>query len=141
MRNDLTPFASHMTFPEEMEQAAPTEAACQAAGLSVAQMEGLRSKFFCRRRRMPEPCFNNDTLLRLMAEWDLTSLAVGMLTFLPKPLPDRLSWWVGAVEVEHLFLEKPGGEVFVRDVSSTKRLWRVAKNSRNFLLALPIAAK
>src|SRR4029453_13783804 len=64
-----------------------------------------------------------------------------MLTFLPKPLPDRLSWWVGAVEVEPLFLEKPGGEVFVRDVSSTKRLWRVAKNSRNFLLALPIAAK
>lgn len=130
-------------FVQLLTEAAPSLDALERRGLSNEEAREFRKYYLCMKRDqpLPEPS-GSDPVLRLLRDWDLRNLEIGMVRF-PGPCVEiSAGTCIGCVEADPLIRLLEGGEIVVHELGTKEHvLWRVAKNGSALLDALSIAAR
>lgn len=129
------------TFVIQLGRLAPSVPQLERLGFTHGQIDDFRKSFLCQERQSENTETNE--LLRLLIEWDLSQIQVGMVRFLSKPeqvSSDRVC--IGSVEADPLVLLYRTGEIVVEESGMPDHiLWAAAKNGPMFLDALILAAE
>jgi len=134
----MTPFE----FARSLADAAPSVAALQSVGLSRAGAMNFREGFLSSKREAPLGISASDEIRKLMNEWDVSHVEIGLVRLLGSPIPLEHGAQVGVVETDPLVVLSGSGELLVEELDTNGHvLWHVAENSGRFLEAILAAAK
>jgi hypothetical protein len=130
-------------FVKQLADAAPPASDLEKCGLSSEQAREFITSFHCVKRDRPLPKPNgSDPVLKLLRNWDLSKVEIGMVRFPDPPVQQSGKICVGCVEVDPLVILPGSGEIVVHEFGTKEHLlWRVAKNGGALLDALLIAAQ
>jgi hypothetical protein len=130
-------------FVKELAALAPTSTELERLGFSKDEASRSMESFLCTKREHPlQAAGDSNELLRLLSNWDLSKIEIGMIRF-PNPPAELLGTiCVGCVEADPLLLLPDTGEVAVHELGiKGKRLWWVARSGSELMDSMFIAAR
>jgi hypothetical protein len=124
-------------FAESLQRLAPTRSKLAAAGYSDDESEQFIASFVCVRRRFPLDLeTHGDDVLQLVREWDVSSVEIGMFSFLATPVVTDARAQVGILEVDPVSHRSVDGGYVLEEVVSGRFICRVAPSGCELLGAL-----
>jgi HNH/Endo VII superfamily nuclease toxin with a HHH motif len=123
--------------------AAPSEEALKALGISNEEAEGLISSFrILQRKEEVMTAEQSDVIGDFFSLYNPSNLEIGMIRFSALPKITDSGRVIGQVEADPLVVDKFTGKVYVDDLTSPgNTLWDCADSAEHFLSALIPAAR
>ncbi len=135
------------TFVRQLVATAPKKERLVALGLSEAEAADFARSYVCMQKpqagRTSAVANSHEPLLKLISEWDLHNVEIGIVEFLDIPRTTTSGdLQVGKVEADALVISQATDEVVVVDHEARDRvLWKASKTGGQLLDALIVVAQ
>ena len=130
-------------FATRLADMAPTLLQYTRLGVSEKAAERIIRSFRCVKRDMPLASASpSDPIMALIAEWDLSQVRIGTISFLSAAIEYSDKWQIGVDEADPMFIIRATGEIVVEDHACPGYIiCPCAKSSSCLLEGLLLAAK